>query len=84
MWAGWDVEACGCTALIDLIFILVGKEIRVLLLTVVSSSCFFDFANPLERCSIFSAHCWECCVALQARGCVQLGSCHFLAHPALH
>lgn len=79
-----DVEACDCAALINLIFILLEKVIQVLFLTVVSSSCLFDYANSLERCTTRSAHCWMCCMALQGCGCGQLGPWHFLAHPALH
>lgn len=72
--------ACDCTALIDLCFILLGKVNQVLFMTMVPSSCLFDDANPLERCTIFSDLPWVCCMVLLGCGCSQLDPHRSPAH----
>lgn len=62
----WRDGACDCTVLIDLFFVLLGKVIQELFMTLVPSSCFFDDTNPLERCTVFRGLPWVCCVDLQA------------------
>lgn len=63
--------ACNRTALIYF-FILLGKVIEVLFVTLVPSSCLFDDANPLERYIVYGDLPWMCCMLLLSSGCGQL------------
>lgn len=63
-------RACDCTALIDF-FILLGKVIQGLFMTLVPFSCLFGDANPLEKCTGFGDFHWLCCMVLLSCGCGQ-------------
>lgn len=63
--------ACDYAALIDF-FILLGKVIQGLLMTLVPFSRLFDDASSLERCTGFGDFRWLCCMVLLGCGCSQL------------